>query len=151
MAAWMTSPQHGAWSVASISDDTGLSEQRSSWNWRTAASSNKPKGRNFFNVLLGPCRCRNASGCRVRGRRTRCLVGLSSVPLRAIAGRLKPHWLGGRVAPVRFVVAAAGVMLVAAGLRLYGPRPQSAWAGEITTLLITDPTLTLGQFWQLVL
>jgi 4-amino-4-deoxy-L-arabinose transferase-like glycosyltransferase len=78
-------------------------------------------------------------------------VRLSSVPLRAIAGRLKPHWLGGRVASVRFVVAAAGVMLVAAGLRLYGLGRQSAWADEMMTLLITDPTLTLGQFWQLVL
>ncbi len=36
-------------------------------------------------------------------------------------------------------------------LRLYGLDRQSAWADEITTLLITDPAHTFAQFWHLAL
>ena len=48
-------------------------------------------------------------------------------------------------------LAASSVLVLGAGWRLYGLNLQSAWADEITTLVITDPTLTFGQFWQLVI
>src|SRR5439155_3000608 len=35
-------------------------------------------------------------------------------------------------------------------LRLYGINRQSAWADELTTLLITDPALSFTEFWQRV-
>jgi uncharacterized membrane protein len=53
-----------------------------------------------------------------------------------------------RSASVR--LAASGVLLLGSALRLYGLDRQSAWADEITTLLITDPALTFAQFWHLV-
>src|SRR6516162_4447553 len=57
---------------------------------------------------------------------------------------------GGR-APIHASIAASGALLLGSALRLYGLDRQSAWADEITTLLITDPALTFAQFWQLVL
>ena len=48
-------------------------------------------------------------------------------------------------------LAASSVLVLGAGWRLYGLNLQSAWADEITTLVITDPALTFGQFWQLVI
>ena len=48
-------------------------------------------------------------------------------------------------------LAASSVLVLGAGLRLYGLNLQSAWADEITTLAITDPALTFAQFWQLVI
>ena len=48
--------------------------------------------------------------------------------------------------------AAIGIVLVlAALLRLYGLVRQSAWADEITTLFIADPSHAFGRFWALVL
>ncbi len=43
------------------------------------------------------------------------------------------------------------VLLLAAAVRAYGLTRQSAWADEITTLFITDPTLSFAQFWDAVL
>jgi uncharacterized membrane protein len=43
------------------------------------------------------------------------------------------------------------MLLLGSALRLYGLDRQSAWADEITTLLITDPALTFAQFWHLAL
>jgi hypothetical protein len=48
-------------------------------------------------------------------------------------------------------LAASSVLVLGAGLRLYGLNLQSAWADEIARLVITDPVLTFGQFWQLVI
>ena len=39
-------------------------------------------------------------------------------------------------------LAASSVLVLGAGWRLYGLNLQSAWADEITTLVITDPALT---------
>ena len=57
---------------------------------------------------------------------------------------------GGR-APIHASIAASGALLLGSALRLYGLDRQSAWADEITTLLITDPALTFAQFWHLAL
>lgn len=51
----------------------------------------------------------------------------------------------------RSLLAARSVLVLGAGLRLYGLNIQSAWADEIATLVITDSALTFGQFWQLVI
>ncbi len=64
------------------------------------------------------------------------------------------HCVGAQVcaigsAPLHGLVAASGVLLLGSALRLYGLDRQSAWADEITTLLITDPALTFAQFWHL--
>src|SRR5215469_1320235 len=48
-------------------------------------------------------------------------------------------------------LAASSVLVLGAWLRLYGLNLPSAWADEITTLVITDPVPTFGQFWQLVI
>ena len=49
-----------------------------------------------------------------------------------------------------FCIAAGVILLVGSGLRLYGINRQSAWADELTTLLITDPALGFTEFWQRV-
>jgi len=41
--------------------------------------------------------------------------------------------------------------MLAGALRFYGLVRQSAWADEITTLFITDPSASLAAFWQRVL
>lgn len=48
-------------------------------------------------------------------------------------------------------VATAAVLALAAAVRIYGLARQSAWADEITTLFITDPTTPFARFWDLVL
>ena len=63
----------------------------------------------------------------------------------------KPLDSAADLAPIHGFLAASGVLLLGSALRLYGLDRQSAWADEITTLLITDPALTFAQFWQLVL
>src|SRR5216684_3318979 len=50
-----------------------------------------------------------------------------------------------------FLIPAGLILLVGSGLRLYGITRESAWADELWTLLITDPTLTFAEFWQRVL
>src|SRR5258708_7274703 len=47
--------------------------------------------------------------------------------------------------------AIAAVLMLATALRVHGLVQQSAWADEITTLFITDPSRSLGRFWDLVL
>src|SRR5215472_6640764 len=47
--------------------------------------------------------------------------------------------------------AVAAVLVLAAALRIYGLVRQSAWADEITTLAIADPSHGFGRFWELVL
>jgi mannosyltransferase len=47
--------------------------------------------------------------------------------------------------------AIAAVLMLATALRVHGLVRQSAWADEITTLFITDPSHSLGRFWTLVL
>jgi hypothetical protein len=49
------------------------------------------------------------------------------------------------------VAAISGVLLLATALRVYGLARQSAWADEITTLRIADPSLPFLRFWDLVL
>ena len=63
----------------------------------------------------------------------------------------KPLDAAAGLAPIHGLLAASGVLLLGSALRLYGLDRQSAWADEITTLLITDPALTFAQFWHLVL
>ncbi len=48
-------------------------------------------------------------------------------------------------------VAILVVLMLATALRANGLVRQSAWADEITTLLIADPSHSFGQFWDLVL
>ena len=43
------------------------------------------------------------------------------------------------------------VILFGAGLRAYALDLQSLWTDEITSLMITDPTLSFRQFWDRVL
>ncbi|HYM04845.1 MAG TPA: glycosyltransferase family 39 protein, partial [Stellaceae bacterium] len=43
------------------------------------------------------------------------------------------------------------VLVLATALRAHGLVRQSAWADEITTFFIADPTATFWQFWQRVL
>ena len=43
------------------------------------------------------------------------------------------------------------VVVLGAGLRAYALDFQSLWADEIASLMITDPTLPFGQFWDRVL
>src|SRR5260370_7998121 len=47
--------------------------------------------------------------------------------------------------------AIAAVLMLATALRVYGLTRQSAWADEITTLFIADPSHSFGRFWDLVL
>src|SRR5579883_2590642 len=47
--------------------------------------------------------------------------------------------------------AIASVLTLATLLRFYGLVRQSAWADEITTLFITDPSASFASFWQRVL
>lgn len=47
--------------------------------------------------------------------------------------------------------ALAAVLMLATALRVYGLTRQSAWADEITTLFIADPSHSFGRFWDLVL
>src|SRR5258708_37392570 len=47
--------------------------------------------------------------------------------------------------------AIAAVLMLATALRVYGLTRQSAWADEITTLFIADPSHSFGRFWGLVL
>jgi hypothetical protein len=50
-----------------------------------------------------------------------------------------------------FALALCAIVLLAAGLRVYRLDYQSLWTDEIFSLMTTDPTLTLHQFWDLVL
>jgi mannosyltransferase len=50
-----------------------------------------------------------------------------------------------------FGLALCGIVLLAAGLRVYALDHQSLWTDEIFSLMTTDPALTLHQFWDLVL
>jgi hypothetical protein len=69
-----------------------------------------------------------------------------------LSARLKKSLdAAGGLASIHSLVATSGVLLLGSALRLYGLYRQSAWADEITTLLITDPALTFAQFWHLVL
>jgi hypothetical protein len=43
------------------------------------------------------------------------------------------------------------VILFGAGLRAYALDVQSLWTDEISSLMITDPTLSFRQFWDRVL
>ncbi len=47
--------------------------------------------------------------------------------------------------------AIVAVLMLATALRVHGLVRQSAWADEITTLFISDPSHSLGRFWDLVL
>src|SRR5216683_5151427 len=50
-----------------------------------------------------------------------------------------------------FALVLCGIVLLAAGLRVYALDHQSLWTDEIFSLMTTDPALTLHQFWDLVL
>ncbi len=50
-----------------------------------------------------------------------------------------------------FALALCAIVLLAARLRVYRLDYQSLWTDEIFSLMTTDPTLTLHQFWDLVL
>jgi hypothetical protein len=63
----------------------------------------------------------------------------------------RPLDAAGDLASIHGLIATSGLLLLGTALRLYGLDRQSAWADEITTLLITDPALTFAQFWHLVL
>ena len=47
--------------------------------------------------------------------------------------------------------AILAILALATALRVHGLVRQSAWADEITTLFIADPSLPFGRFWDLVL
>ena len=80
-------------------------------------------------------------------RRTRELPPPS--PITAGLARTVVHRdLSGRT---RRSAAIAAVLVLAAVLRVYGLVRQSAWADEITTLFIADPSHAFGRFWELVL
>lgn len=71
---------------------------------------------------------------------------MAGTALGRLAWRLRP------LPSVRWetTLATAAIIALAAALRLYGLDRQSAWADEITTLFITDPGTTLGEFWARV-
>jgi len=66
------------------------------------------------------------------------------------SARSYPNKAAGKGWETGFPVAAGIILLVGSGLRLYGITRESAWADELTTLLITDPALSFGGFWQRV-
>src|SRR5271169_4373008 len=72
-------------------------------------------------------------------------------PLKASPSLAKPLDAASGLSPIHGLVAGTAVLLLGSALRLYGLDRQSAWADEITTLLITDPALTFTQFWHLAL
>jgi hypothetical protein len=65
------------------------------------------------------------------------------MPIRALATAF-------RLAAAR-PAAIAALLVLAAALRVYGLARQSAWADEITTLVIADPANPFARFWHLVL
>lgn len=50
-----------------------------------------------------------------------------------------------------FWIAAGVILLVGSGLRFYGITRESAWVDELWTLSLTDPSLSLSEFWRRLL
>jgi dolichyl-phosphate-mannose-protein mannosyltransferase len=71
------------------------------------------------------------------------LAARPAMPMRAFA-------TASRLPAVR-PAAIAALLVLAAALRVYGLGRESAWADEITTLFIADPTKPFARFWELVL
>jgi mannosyltransferase len=71
--------------------------------------------------------------------------------IRAASGFGRALRTGHDSATVYRAAAILAVLALATALRVHGLVRQSAWADEITTLFITDPSLSFARFWDLVL
>lgn len=94
---------------------------------------------------------------RSRGHGAR--AGTSTIPKRlapplaflAAALSRRVAFLGYPASSLYRPTAILAVLMLATALRVHGLVRQSAWADEITTLVIADPGHSFGQFWNLVL
>jgi hypothetical protein len=73
------------------------------------------------------------------------------VVLPAAAGVAPAATVGGAASKPFRAATILAVLALAVALRAYGLARQSAWADEITTLFIADPSHSFWRFWDLVL
>src|SRR5258708_28813712 len=71
--------------------------------------------------------------------------------MRAAADAGRAALIGRESASLYRAAAILAVLALATALRVHGLVRQSAWADEITTLFIADPSRPFGRFWDLVL
>jgi mannosyltransferase len=74
-----------------------------------------------------------------------------SLAIRAAAGAGQAARIDHEPASLYRAAAILAVLMLATALRVHGLLRQSAWADEITTLLIADPSQSFARFWDLVL
>ena len=75
----------------------------------------------------------------------------SPLAMRAAADAGRAALIGRESASLYRAAAILAVLALATALRVHGLVRQSAWADEITTLFIADPSRPFGRFWDLVL
>src|SRR5260370_27622584 len=71
--------------------------------------------------------------------------------MRAAADAGRAALIGRESASLYRAAAILAVLALATALRVHGLVRQSAWADEITTPFITDPSRPFGRFWDLLL